>query len=84
MVFYDEFFKAIFVENNSDSGMRDFYESGILSKILFSAYLCMLGLTVIVSIDTPIDKAIGYYRIVAVVMGILILTSIGAISVLLI
>ncbi len=60
--------------------MRDIYENGILKKILFSFYLGMIFLSTFVSIALPIDRAMSYFRVVSIIMGVLTLASIFGIT----
>jgi len=75
MIFFDQMFKQLFVEANSDSFMEDVYEGGIFRKVLFSFYFGMIFLTIFVSISLPIDRAMCYFRLVSTIMTLLMLTS---------
>lgn len=59
--------------------MINIYNSGVLKQIFFAIYLMMIILSVFVSIALPIDRAMPYFRVVAVVMSILVLLSIAGI-----
>jgi len=60
--------------------LNDLYNNGIVTKIFFSLYLGMIFLSTIVSIALPIDRAMGYFRLVSIVMGVLMIASIAGIS----
>ena len=59
--------------------MISIYESGVVEEIFFSLYLILLVLSIFVSIALPIDRAMPYFRIVAVLMAVLVLSSIAGI-----
>ena len=59
--------------------MISIYDSGVVEEIFFSLYLILLVLSIFVSIALPIDRAMPYFRIVAVLMAVLVLSSIGGI-----
>jgi len=80
MIFFDQFFKLLFVETGDSQFLTDVYNNGILKKVLFSAYLGMIFLSTFVSIALPIDRAMGYFRIVAIIMAVLMLASIAGIT----
>jgi len=80
VVFLDQFFKVLFVEQSKSEFMVNLYNSRILQKILFSVYLGMVFLSTFVSISLPIDRAMSYFRIVSIFMGILMITSIVGIT----
>jgi len=60
--------------------LNDVYDNGILKKIFFSFYLGLIFLSTFVSIALPIERAIGYFNVVAVAMGILTLSSLAGIT----
>lgn len=60
--------------------MNDVYTNGILKKVLFSSYLGMIFVSTFVSISLPIDRAMNYFRFVAVMMAILMLSALGGIT----
>ena len=59
--------------------MISIYDSGVVEEIFFSLYLILLVLSIFVSIALPIDRAMPYFRIVAVLMAVLVLSSIAGI-----
>jgi len=79
MIFYDMLFELVLVEEVGGVA-EDIYNDGILKKILFAAYLGMIFLSLFVSISMPIDRAMGYFRVVSIVMAILMLSSIAGIT----
>ena len=60
--------------------MTDIYNSGIPAKILFAGYLGMIFVSVFVSISLPIDRAMGYFRVVSVILAIFMITSLVGIA----
>ena len=80
MIFFDQFFEVLFVEESSSQVMRDIYENGILKKVLFALYLGMIFLSTFVSIALPIDRAMGYFRVVSMIMAVLMISSIIGIT----
>ena len=56
--------------------MKDIYENGIVQKMLFSVYFGVIFLSTVVSIALPIDRAMNYFRVVSVILGVLMLTSV--------
>ena len=58
----------------------DVYTNGILKKIFFSAYLGMIFLSAFVSIALPIDRAMGYFRVVSAIMSVLMITALIGIT----
>jgi len=60
--------------------MNDVYTNGILKKVLFASYLGMIFISTFVSIALPIDRAMSYFRFVAVMMAILMLSALGGIT----
>jgi len=80
MIFFDQFFEVLFVEDSNSQVMRDIYENGILKKVLFSLYLGMIFLSTFVSIALPIDRAMGYFRVVSMIMAVLMISSILGIT----
>jgi len=70
----------MFVATSGSQFAIDLYNSGILKKILFSLYLGMIFLSTFVSIALPIDRAMGYFRIVAIIMAILMLSALVGIT----
>jgi len=56
--------------------MKDIYDNGILKKVLFATYLGIIFLSTFVSISLPIERAMSYFRIVASILAVLMLTSI--------
>jgi len=80
IIFFDQFFKLLFVETGDSQFLTDVYNNGILKKVLFSAYLGMIFLSTFVSIALPIERAMGYFRIVAIIMAVLMLASIAGIT----
>ena len=76
IVFYDQFFEALLVTNGSDDLATRIYESGILYQIFFGSYLMILFISIYVANSLPIERAMPYFRFVAVVMSILVLSSI--------
>ena len=78
MIFYDQFFKVLFVGSNQT--LTDIYENGILRQILFATYLGVIIISTFVSISLPIDRAISYFRIVSTILGFLMLSSISGIA----
>ena len=59
--------------------MTTFYESGVPKEAFFATYMFGLFLSIFIAISLPIDRAMPYYRVVAVVFAIIVLTSIGGI-----
>ena len=80
MIFYDELFKFLLLTNSNSTFLNDVYDNGILKKIFFSFYLGLIFLSTFVSIALPIERAIGYFNVVAVAMGILMLSSLFGIT----
>ena len=80
MVFYDKFFEVLFVDTSTSQFMNDVYTNGILKKVLFASYLGMIFISTFVSIALPIDRAMSYFRFVAVMMAILMLSALGGIT----
>ena len=80
MIFFDQFFEVLFVEDSNSQVMRDIYENGILKKVLFSLYLGMIFLSTFVSIALPIDRAMGYFRVVSMIMAVHMISSILGIT----
>jgi lysylphosphatidylglycerol synthetase-like protein (DUF2156 family) len=60
--------------------MKDIYDNGIVKKVLFSLYLGVIFLSTFVSISLPINRAMAYFRVVSIILGVLMLTSIFGIS----
>ena len=79
MIFYDMLFELVLVENGSNTA-ADIYNNGILKKVLFAAYLGMIFLSTFVSIALPIDRAMGYFRVVSIIMAVLMLSSLFGIT----
>ena len=75
MIFYDQVFELLLVEASSSVGLKELYENGILRMLFFVLYLGMIFLSTFVSISLPIDRAIGYFRVIACILGVLIITS---------
>ena len=65
----------IFVSNGNE-WMTEFYDSGVPKEVFFSIYMFGLFLSIFIAISLPIDRAMPYYRVVAVVFAIIVLTSI--------
>ena len=80
MVFFDQLFKTILVTDSGNAFLADVYSNGILKKVFFAAYLSMIFLSIFVSIALPIDRAMGYFRVVSIIMSILMITSLVGIS----
>jgi len=78
MIFYDQFFKGLFVGSNQT--LTDIYENGILRKVFFSLYLGVIFIATFVSISLPIDRAMTYFRLVSFILGFLMLSSIIGIT----
>ena len=79
MIFYDMLFELVLVEHGSNTA-ADIYNNGILKKVLFAAYLGMIFLSTFVSIALPIDRAMGYFRVVSIIMAVLMLSSLFGIT----
>ena len=75
MVFFDQVFEVLLVEESASTFWKDLYENGILKMLFFALYLGMLFLAVFVSIALPIDRAMGYFRVVASILSVLIILS---------
>ena len=80
MVFYDQFFKTLFVDPGTNQTMINIYNDGILKKIIFSTYLGVIFISVFVSIALPIDRAMGYFRAVSIILGIFMISAIVGIT----
>ena len=80
VIFFDQFFKILFVESGNNQTLTDIYENGILRKFLFGLYLGVIFLSTFVSISLPIDRAMSYFRAVATILGFLMLSSIFGIT----
>ena len=75
IIFFDQFFVDIFVSNGSE-WMTEFYDSGVPKEVFFSVYIFCLFLSIFIAISLPIDRAMPYFRVVAVIFAIIVLTSI--------
>ena len=73
IIFFEEFFKQLAYTSEF---LDDIYQNGILKKVIFSVYLGVIFLSVFVSISLPIDRAMPYFRVVSVILGVLMLSSI--------
>lgn len=80
VIFYDQFFKTLFVDPGTNQALIDIYNNGVMRTIVFSIYLAVLFLSVFVSISLPIDRAMGYFKFVSVILGIFMLSAIVGIS----
>lgn len=80
MIFFDQLFKTILVTDSGNQFLADVYSNGILKKVFFAAYLSMIFLSIFVSVALPIDRAMGYFRVVSIIMSILMITSLVGIS----
>ena len=56
--------------------MTEFYDSGVPKEVFFSIYMFCLFLSIFIAISLPIDRAMPYFRVVAVIFAIIVLTSI--------
>lgn len=81
VIFYDQFFKTLFVDTGDNQTLIDIYDNGVLKNIIFGVYLGTLFLSVFVSISLPIDRAMGYFKLVSIILGFLMLSTIVGISV---
>ena len=75
IVFFDQVFEVLLVEESSGTFWKDLYENGILKMLFFALYLGMIFLATFVSIALPIDRGIGYFRVIACILSVLILLS---------
>lgn len=71
---------SIYLASSEVGLVADFYNSGWLIAILFYSYLVCLIISVFVSISMPLERAIFYLRIIAVIMGFLTTISIGGVA----
>ena len=78
LIFFDQFFEQIFVETGSQF-WTTFYESGVPKEVFFATYMFGLFLSIFVAISLPIDRAMPYYRVIAVVFAVIVLSSIAGI-----
>lgn len=80
IIFYDQLFKVILVNTSNNVTLQNIYYDGILKKILFGTYLCVIFITVFASISLPIDRAMKYFNVVSIILGIFMVSSIVGIS----
>ena len=80
IIFFDQFFEVLFVQTSDSQFLKDVYDNGIIKKVLFTAYLGMIFLSTFVSISLPIERAMGYFRVVSVILGILMILAITGIT----
>ena len=78
IVFYNEFFFDLFELTHSDSQIITNIKD-VTQKIFFAIYMMLLILSIFVSIALPIQRAMAYFHIVAVMMAILVLLSLAGI-----
>ena len=67
--------ELLFVETSNNQTMADIYNNGILKKVLFSLYLGTIFLSTFVSIALPINRAMAYFKVVAWILGVLMIST---------
>ena len=80
IIFFDQFFEVLFVETNNSEVMKEIYDNGILKKVLFSLYLGVIFLSTFVSISLPINRAMAYFRVVSIILGVLMISALFGIT----
>ena len=80
MIFYDQFFKILFVESNDSEFMTEIYNNGIMKKVLFSVYLACVFISVFVSLSLPVQRAVPYFHVVSTIMSFLMLSALTGVT----
>ena len=80
IIFLDQLLQLLLELNSDSSFAYDLYENGIITKTFFAMYVGMIFLTTFVSVSMPIERAMCYFRIVAIILGILMIASLAGIS----
>lgn len=70
--------RDIFLASNS-AWLQKIADHNLPGELLFSTYLVMIILTVMISLSIPVDKGIGYFRFIGVVFGILMVLTVAGI-----
>ena len=64
--------QALVLEQGADS---EIYQDQIITKTFFATYCFMIFLVTFASVAMPLDRAICYFRITSVILGILMISS---------
>ena len=72
MVTFDQFFEMLISANPV---FKDYLEDGLVKKLIFTGYLLMLLMTVLVSSLMPIERSMRYFRVVSAILGVLIIAA---------
>ena len=78
IIFFDQFFVTLFVATGSE-WTTEFYNSGVPMEVFQAVYMFCLFLSIFIAISLPIDRAMPYYRTIAVIFAIIVLTSLAGI-----
>ena len=69
---------SLFVSTGSE-WTAELYNSGVPMQVFKAIYMFCLFLSIFIAISLPIDRAMPYYRVIAVIFAIIVLSSLAGI-----
>ena len=79
VIFFEQFFVTLFVTTGNED-VTEFYNSGVPMEVFKAIYMFCLFLSIFIAISLSIDRAMPYYRVIAIIFSIIVLTSLAGIA----